>query len=100
MTSTPTRRKPATSSVRINGAALRAIRSRTVDPHTGRYFSGLAFAAAAGISQPHLCRIEGDACKASVSMLHRIASALDVPPAAILWAPPKPGRLEAEDEVA
>lgn len=74
--------------VRLNGAALRAIRSRTVDPHTGRVYSGVRLAEAAGIQQPHLSLLERDLRDASQTTLQRLATALDVPPAALMWAPP------------
>lgn len=88
------------TSVRLNGAALRAIRSRTIDPHTGRPYTGIGFAAAAGVSQPHYCLLEGDSRRASPTLLHRIAETLDVPPAAILWGPPKQGVVAPDEAVA
>lgn len=82
------------ASVRLNGAALRAIRSRTIDPHTGKTFTVSGFATAVGVKQPHISLLEGDDRRASRTLLHKLAEALEVPPAALLWAPPKPGRVE------
>ena len=85
-----------TSGVRINGAALRAIRSRTINPHTGKPWTVSGLAATVGCRQPHMTLIEQDARQPSVTLVTKIASALDVVPAAILWAPPRQGR--ATDE--
>lgn len=88
------------TSVRLNGAALRAIRSRTIDPHTGFPYTVSGFAGSVGCQQPHITLLEQDARKASRTLLAKIVTALDVPPAAVMWAPPPQGKTVGAEAVA
>ena len=65
---------------RHNGATIRAFRLKAgMKPGE--------FASKAGISYPHLDNVENERKEASVEVLYRIASALDVPIRALLRDP-------------
>lgn len=71
--------------VRVNGAALRAIRTRTENPATpGKSWSVTAFAEACGIRQSHQSLLETGKRKASATVIKRAALTLGVPVAALL----------------
>lgn len=70
--------------VALNGASLRALRTRSIDPATGKPWTMVAFATACGVTQGYMSLLENDLRKPSVAVVTAAAAALRVNVGALL----------------